>query len=387
MITKKTLFGIELRHYLGTSKKMKGEILNALERQTGMNRKSLVRAFRRLQLQDTRFTHHRGRTVYYTQDVVSALNEVWDAANRCCGELLHPVLSQYVEIFKRDDMWRYEEATTQKLLQISQATVKRHTTGWKCLGRKGISTTTPSAIKSRVPLFEGSWKDTTPGMGQADTVAHCGGSLAGEFIYSIGYVDVCTGWFIYRGQWGKSMNHTQESLSLIEKDLPWNMTMLHPDCGTEFLNQFVMKWCDEMHISVTRSRSYHKNDNGYIEQRNGHIARRWLGYDRLDQRELLPLLNEYYRLVCLYHNYFIPQRLCIHSEQLPNGKYRKRYENQAKTPLDRVLLRNDIDEDIKQRLVQDRLKYNPKLLVEKLRNMKYDILTENRRASLEFRFG
>ena len=387
MNTKKELFGIELQHYLGKTRREKKEILDSLVRQTGMHRKALIRAFKRLQLKDTRFSHHRGRSVYYDKDVVSALHELWDAANRCCGELLHPVVSQYVEIFQRDSMWQYSDTTTKKLLQMSMATIKRHTTGWKCLGHKGISSTTPSAIKSRVPLFDGNWKDTTPGMGQTDTVAHCGGSLSGEFVYSIGYIDVCTGWFIYLGQWGKSMNHTQESLSLIQKDLPWRLTMLHPDCGTEFLNQFVMKWCDKEHISMTRSRSYHKNDNGYIEQRNGHIARRWLGYDRLDQRELLPTINEYYRLICLYHNYFIPQRLCIHSEQIPDGRYRKKYEAQAKTPLDRVLLRTDIDQDIKDRLLEDRKKHNPKVLVEKLRKMKYAILTENRRRQSEFRVG
>lgn len=379
MNTKKELFGIELKHYLGTSSKKKGEILDSLERQTDMNRKSLIRAFRRLQLYDSRFTHHRGRRVYYTNDVIAALEEIWDSANKCCGELLHPVIGQYIDIFKRDNMWKYDDEVTIKLLEMSQATVKRHTTGWKCLGQKGISTTTPSSIKARVPLFEGNWKITTPGMGQTDTVAHCGGSLAGEFIYSIGYVDVCTGWFIYRVQWGKSMNHTQESLSIIQKDLPWNMTMLHPDCGTEFLNQFVIKWCDNENISITRSRSYHKNDNGYIEQRNGHIARRWLGYDRLDQRSLLAIINEYYRLICLYHNYFIPQRLCTHNEQLINGKYRKRYEKCAKTPLDRVLLRNDISNNIKHSLLDNRKKYNPKLLVNQLRKLKYVILSKNRR--------
>ncbi len=218
-------------------------------------------------------------------------------------------------------------------------------------------------------------------MGQIDTVAHCGGSLAGDFMYSCGYVDVSSGWLAYTIQWNKGMEATKESLKHIQSKLPMVLNHVHPDCGTEFLNSIVMSWCEEEKIDVSRSRSYHKNDNGYIEQRNWHIARRWLGYERLGARELLPRIIEYYDLICLYHNHLIAQRLCIATKELPNGKHRKVYEKKGMTPYQRLLANPKVAKEIKEKLKQEHGKLNPKILHDRLAKMKCDILQANRRAT------
>src|SRR3990167_10914985 len=383
MNTKKELFGIELWVYLKASKKKKGEILDSLHRQTGMWRESIMRSFKRLQMESSyTLKKRRGRSVYYTPDVIGALKEIWLSANSCCGELLHPVIAEYISIFKRDKMWNHNDEATGKLLAMSMATVKRRVNGWQCeSGRKGISTTTPSAIKERVPIFQGSWHQVSPGMGQIDTVAHCGGSLSGDFIYSCGYVDVSSGWFHYTAQWNKGMEATKESLKHIQKQLPFPLLHIHPDCGMEFLNQIVMKWSEDEKIEISRSRSYHKNDNGYIEQRNGHIARRWLGYDRLGNKELLPKIIKFYELICEYHNHFIAQRLCIGTKLLPNGKHRKVYEKNGRTPFARLCANEKISEAIKEKLRTEYEKLNPKILHDKLLKIKYDILQTNRHTT------
>ena len=382
MQTKKELFGIELDRYLKAGKKEKGRILDALQRQTGMWRESIMRGFRRLQLQSAGDKKKRGRKTYYTGDVCAALNEIWEAANQCCGELLHPVIAEYVSILKRDAMWNYEDTTTDKLLAMSMATVKRKVSGWQCeRSGRGISTTTPSSIKARVPLFQGSWHEVPVGMGQIDTVAHCGGTLVGDFGYSAGYVDVSSGWIGYRMQWNKGMEATKESLETIRKSLPFPLRHIHPDCGTEFLNDIVMTWCGEKKIEVSRSRSYHKNDNGYIEQRNGHVARRWLGYERIGYRELLPKINRFYELVCIYHNHFIAQRLCIGTKTLGNSKHRKVYEKKALTPYARLCANLKVGENIKKCLMEKHQTLNPKILHDKLIKMKCDILKANRHAT------
>jgi hypothetical protein len=294
------------------------------------------------------------------------------------------MIREYVQIFKRDKMWNRSDEVTGKLLAMSMATVKRRVSGWVCeSGRKGISTTTPSAIKERVPLFQGSWHDVPVGFGQIDTVAHCGGSLSGDFVFSCGYVDVCSGWIAYTAQWNKGMEVTKESLKHIQSRLPFSLLHIHPDCGTEFLNNVVMSWCQREKIEVSRSRSYHKNDNGYIEQRNGHIARRWLGYDRLGSRELLPRIIKFYDLICQYHNHFLAQRLCTGKTELPNGKYRKLYEKNGMTPYMRLLKNLTVAEEIKEKLQQEHEKLNPKVLHDKLVKMKYDILQANRRLTRE----
>lgn len=382
MQTKKELFGIEIKGYIKSSKKEKGRILNALERQTGMWRESIIRSFKRVWLRSIyNQPSKRGRKTYYTQDVYFALKEVWQSANSCCGELLHPIIPEYVNILKRDDMWQHGDVATGKLLAMSMATVKRRVSGWKCTNPRGISTTTPSSIKERVPIFQGSWLEVSVGMGQIDTVAHCGGSLAGDFVYSCGYVDVSSGWIEYVCQWNKGMEVTRESLKMIKRRLPFFLNHIHPDCGTEFLNQMVMTWSEEENIEVSRSRSYRKNDNGYIEQRNGHIARRWLGYDRLGSKKLLPKLNQFYEMICQYHNHFIAQRLCIGTKTLPNGKHRKVYEKVAQTPYSRLCANPKVNEDVKNKLKIEHQKLNPKLLQQKLSKMKYDILKANRLAT------
>src|SRR3989344_8620883 len=379
MQTKKELFGVELDTYLASTKKEKGKILDALERQTGMWRESIMRGFRRLQLASGYSPpKKRGRKAYYTLDDDIALKELWGIANHCCGELLRPVISEYIQVLERDKMWKHGDVVTSRLRAMSMATVKRRVSGWRCEGRRGISTTTPSAIKSRVPIFEGSWYEVSVGMGQIDTVAHCGGSLLGDFFYSCGYVDVSSGWVQYTAQWNKGMEVTKESLVHIESRLPFRLLHLHPDCGTEFLNQVVMVWADEKHIEVSRSRSYHKNDNGYIEQRNGHIARRWLGYDRLGSLKLLPKVKEFLMLVCKYHNHFISQRLCIGTKTLLNGKHRKVYEKISRTPYKRILANEKVEENIKEKLQIEHQKLNPKILHDRLTKMKCDILKANR---------
>lgn len=385
MNTKKELFGIELQVYLKASKKEKSRILDSLSRQTGMWRESIMRSFKRLQMESVYSPKKkRGRSVYYTPDVCAGLKEIWLAANSCCGELLHPVIAEYVSILERDEMWEHSDETTGKLLAMSVSTVKRKVNGWQCeSGRKGISTTTPSAIKERVPIFQGSWYEVPVGMGQIDTVAHCGGSLAGDFTYCCGYVDVASGWIQYTAQWNKGMEVTKESLKHIQERLPFLLEHIHPDCGTEFLNQIVMKWCEDEKVEVSRSRSYHKNDNGYIEQRNGHIARRWLGYSRLGNRELLPKIIKFLDMVCLYHNHLIAQRLCIGTKELPNGKHRKVYEKNGMTPFTRLCANESISEEIKSKLKIEHEKLNPKILHEKLLKIKYDILRANRDTTEE----
>lgn len=340
-----------------------------------------MRAFARLQKRSVfQPPKKRGRKAYYTDAEYAALKEIWVAANSCCGELLHPIIAEYIAIFQKDQMWTHSDLVTGKLLAMSQATVKRKITGWTCLGRKGISTTTPSAIKSRVPIFKGSWYEVPVGMGQIDTVAHCGGSLIGDFMFSCGYVDVSSGWIAYTMQWNKGMEATKESLEHIQSMLPFTLSHVHPDCGTEFLNQTVMQWCEREKIEVSRSRSYHKNDNGYIEQRNGHIARRWLGHARLGNRDLLPSSILFYDLVCLYHNHFIAQRLCIGAKTLSNGKQRKVYEKVGMTPYTRLLNNPTVSDAVKTKLREIHGKFNPKTLHDELTKTKYDILEANRRT-------
>lgn len=385
MGTKKELFGIDLNNYLQATKEGKGVILDNLERQTEMHRISLIRSFRRLQLQSSRDeVSKRGRKEIYTHECMEAIQFIWKSADYCCGDLLHPVIEERILIAKKLGLWTWNDEATNKVRSISISTLKRKIPKWRPEPiRRGISTTTPSAIKDAVPLFEGDWKEVKVGSGQIDTVAHCGGSMAGDFIFSCGYVDASSGWTFYQAQWNKGMEATLKSLQTTKDSLPFLLCMLHPDCGTEFLNSLVMGWCERENIDVTRSRSYHKNDNGYIEQRNNHVTRKWFGYVRLGHRGLVPMMNKFYTLLALYSNHFQAQRLCTGTKQVSSGKVRKVYESKAKAPYVRVLEKEYVPQEIKDRLFTEHQTLNPFALHEELINLRNAILKQNRTLTEE----
>lgn len=155
-MTKKEIFGVELKVYLKANKGERGSILDTLERQTGMHRKSICRRFRREQLRRNNDCHKVGRKTYYTPDTTTALHEIWIACGELCGELVHPIINDYVDILIRDNMWKHSDLTTGKLRKMSESTVKRKVSKfmWKRSG-KGKSTTNPSSIKKRIPVFCG----------------------------------------------------------------------------------------------------------------------------------------------------------------------------------------------------------------------------------------
>jgi len=334
MATKNEVFQSKLAIYVKADRAGKQKILDAVCGITNLHRKAAIRKFRVLQLRSPNQPEKRGRPVIYTSDVTFALKDIWLAASELCGELIHPIIAEYVAILKRDGQWRHGTETTTKLLSMSEMTVKRRVSKFMAgkTPRKGLSSTKPGALKELIPIFTGPWKDKPPGYGQLDTVVHCGSSLVGDMAFTVNWTDVATLWGGRRAQWNKGQHATQESLSEIRDRLPFVLLGAHPDTGSEFINWHLKGWCDEQKIEMTRSRPYHKNDNAYVEQKNGHVIRRFLGYRRLDTKAVVPLMNELYEVLDVYLNHFVPSRKCLEkvrigSKVLAKGwhKLRSRY--------------------------------------------------------------
>ena len=114
-------------------------------------------------------------------------------------------------------------------------------------------------------------------MGQIDTVVHCGSSLLGDMAYTLNYTDAATMTVIPHAQWNKGMEQTRESMKVIKSRMPFSWLGAHPDTGSEFINHFVMEWCREKKIDLSRSRPGKSNDNMYVEERNGHVIRKFVG--------------------------------------------------------------------------------------------------------------
>lgn len=335
-------------------KKKRGELIRLISAAIGLHPKSIPRAMKRLQLRGREKPKRPGRPRRYGPDVRSALFSAWEVGDQCCGELLHPMLGEYAAALKRADAWPHSEEATAGLLAMSERTVKRLSLRLqKKHGlRRGLSTTKPSALKSLIPVFKGPWRDLPPGKGQIDTVAHCGESVAGDFIFSLNYTDAATYWCLLRAQWNKGRRSTLESLGRIEADLPFPLLGIHPDTGSEFINWHLKAWCERQSIELTRSEPGKKNDNMYVEERNGHVVRKYLGYLRFDVPEIVPVMNDLYRSLGLYLNHFKAVRRQTSKDKV-GSKYVRRYERQGLSPYTRVLARLDIPAETKKRLTAE----------------------------------
>lgn len=368
METRNDIFREHLADYLSATKTAKTKVLDHVCFVSGLHRKAAVRKFRRLQLTSSRLPEARGRPLRYTPDVTLALKQVWEAASEVCGELVHPVITEYVTIFRRDSMWQHGNETTDKLLAMSEGTVKSRVSKFMAGKQpsRGLSSTKPGQLKEIIPIFIGPWDDKPPGYGQLDTVVHCGNSLTGDMAFTVDWTDVATLWGGRRAQWNKGQRATKDSLGAIKDNLPFALLGAHPDTGSEFINWHLKEWCDEQGVELTRSRPYHKNDNAYVEQKNGHVVRRFVGYQRLDCRDTVAVLNELYSVLDLYLNHFVASRKCLEKVRI-GSKYKKRYDK-GQTPYQRVLSRPDaeVSQLVKQGLKAEHESLNPLLLKQQI---------------------
>ena len=147
---------------------------------------------------------------------------------------------------------------------------------------------------------------------------------------------------------------------------------MHPDSGSEFVNFHLKGWCDEEKIELTRSRPNHKNDNAYVEQKNGHVIRRFLGYERFDRQETVEVINQLYDVLEVHLNHFVPNRKCISKVRI-GARYRRKYDV-AMTPYKRVLASEYVSKEDKARLRVTHLKLNPLLLQAKIDRLIQKIL-------------
>lgn len=376
MKTKIDIFNEHLAEYLKASKERKGEILSSVCLVTKMHRKAAIRKFRALQLRDPCKQERRGRSEYYGPDVTVALKEIWEIGNEVCGELLFPMIGEYIDILIRDKIWKQGDVATFKLRAMKLATVKRRVGNFlKARGRRsGISATRPSHLKNIIPTFNGPWKELPPGSGQIDTVLH-NDTMVGDAVYTLNYIDSATCLDIPRAQWNKGQEATLESIKEIKRRLPFPWLLAHPDSGSEFINYLAKDYFEENDIKYVRSRPGRKNDNMYVEERNGHVIRKMVGYINLTCREAVEALNEYYDAMTPYLMHFVAVRRMI-SKEKDNSKYRRVYEKIPMTPYQRILEHKAVTENVKKKLILEHEKLNPKILkkeMEKRLKKVYDI--------------
>lgn len=358
----------KLPAYCTASTPEKTTLITSIVTVTGMQRKAVIRALNRERKRSGwKAPPKLGRPRVFTAETDAALAWVWEQYEYPSAERLHGEIPEAIRIFARDGMWQYSEQATQQLLAMSLGSVKVRTTALaKQKGLlRGASTTRSGPLLQSVPVFFGSWAKKGPGHGQVDTVVHSGPKLMGTMVYTVNYVDVATYWQEPVAQLDKTAEATIGSLQAIAKRLPWKLRGLHPDSGSEFINEVSIAWTKRHRIELTRSRPHKKNDNCYVEQRNLVVVRKYVGFERYDCLSAVDVMNELYEVLRLYLNFFQPSFKLQGKAKQPGGKYKRIYDK-PKTPYQRVLARADIDQATKDSLTEQYEHLNPKLLRDKI---------------------
>lgn len=301
-----------------------------------------------------------GPARHYGPDVLDPLKAIWLAAEQPCSKRLAAALPLWLPAWEARH-GRLAPRLRRRLLAISPATIDRLLrpvrVAW---GPRGRSLTRPgSLLREQIPVRAEPWDTDRPGFLEADTVAHCGESTAGDFIWTITYTDIASGWTQCRATWNRGATGVVEQTHQVEAELPFAVLGFDCDNGGEFLNQHLQRHFSQRPtpVAFTRSRPYHKNDQAHVEQKNWTHVRQLVGYLRLDRPELVQRLNALYTRWCLLLNFFCPN-LKLREKCRQGSRIVKRYEA-ACTPCQRLLASRWIDRATKRRLREQLAALNP----------------------------
>lgn len=343
--------------YLKASKDKKGQILDEFIASTGYHRKYAIRLLR--QGSKPKGIKKKGKQKKYQGEVVQVLIMIWEICGRICSKRLQPFLPEIVGVLEQFHEIDLSDETKALLLSMSSATIDRCLSKERFEHRKGLSSTKPgSLLKNQIPIQTFTpWEDEKPGFMEIDLVAHCGGSLEGIYLYTLTATDIATGWTECVAVANKTQLAVSAAIHHIRQRLPFPLLGLDSDNGSEFINETLLRYCREEHITFTRSRPYQKNDQAHVEQKNWSVVRRTVGYDRFETPEQLALLNSLYSDLRLFINFFQPVFKLIAKEQ-SDGKTIKRYDTPS-TPYRRVLASDLIPLQNKVRLTHLFVSANP----------------------------
>jgi hypothetical protein len=322
--------------YFKASKEEKGKMLDEFTKVTGLHRKAAIRLLNRLS--QPRTGKGRGRPRKYGSLAAEALKAVWEAGDRLCSKRLQPFIPEMVKVLRQHGEQIIDVAMEGQLCRMSPSTIDRLLRNYRKVGgRRGLTTTRPgSLLKSFIPIRTfADWQENKPGFVEADLVGHCGESTEGFYLNTLCAVDVASGWTECLPVWGKGQERVGGAIHKIRQRLPFPLLGLDSDNGSEFINQRLFTYCHQQGITFTRSRAYKKNDSCHVEQKNGNVVRRLVGYDRYTSKAAYQCLERLYSNVRLYMNFFQPTMKLV-GKTRHGAKVNKVYDT-ARTPYQRLL--------------------------------------------------
>ena len=352
------------KRYREADRARKKLILDEFCENCGYARKYAIRILNASRKPKSRIKKAPGRKPQYDDPkLITVLKKIWFTSDQPCGKRLKAAIPIWLPYYE-DHFEALEDEVRLRLLKVSAATLDRLLRPIRAKNPKGLCATKPGTIlKNQIPIRTHFWDESLPGFVEADTVAHCGNSLAGNFAWSLILTDIVTGWTEGRATWNKGSAGVLEQIKDIETTLPFPLRGFDSDNGSEFLNHHLIRYFTEHpnQPAMTRSRPYRKNDNAHVEQKNWTHARQLFGYDRIDQARLVPLMNELYRdLWCPLQNHFCPS-LKLKEKSRNGSRYVRKYHD-PKTPYERVMDHPAVSDEIKTALREQHAELNPFIL-------------------------
>lgn len=335
-----------------TGKKARSRLLDEFVEVTGWDRKHANKVL----LGKCRSKGRRGKRgapIRYGKDLAEALKTCWLAMEQPCGKRMKDMLPLWARHLDCPEETRVE------LCRISAASIDRLLRGFKVTAGKKIRPPKPaSAVKALVEVRAQSWETTEVGWTEVDTVAHCGGDMGGDFIWTLTSVEIASGWTELRAVWNRGQQASFEGLESIWESQPFDLLGVDSDNGGEFLNFHLYHWLKKHGIHQTRSRPYYKNDQAYVEQKNHTHVRQFLGYKRLEHRELLDDLNDLLKLWSRWRNLF-----CVtmkqESKRREGSRQIRRHEKRGRIPARRLIDSGDLRQEERQKLENQLSTLNP----------------------------
>jgi len=355
--TKKEYLARIKDRYRHAGRRHKKIILDEFCEVCGHHRKHAIRLLN----QDGRKKKRKpGRPSKYGPAEIQVLENIWLNADRPCSVRLVGVIPIWLPHYEKH-YGQLEESTRQKILSAKPRTLDRVLRRVrKKHGSRGLSGTRPGQyLKHSIPIKISHADVHEPGYIQADTVAHGGDSLEGDFVWSLTFTDIESGWTLNGAVWNKGEYGVRQQLERMEQQLPFTIKGFHSDNGSEFINHHLERYYRdrETPVKMTRGRPGRKNDCPHVEQKNYTHVRCLLGYQRIEEHALVKTINEMYEAANLLNNFFQANRHLVFKERR-GSRYYKKYDH-AISPCDRLLASEHITQLQKTWLTELRLNLDP----------------------------
>ena len=366
MTTRKELIeGVGAR-YRGASLNERTKILDEFVAISGYHRKHAIRV---LGAEAEQERSRPARNRLYDEAVRQALIVLWEAGDRVCGKRLKALIPILIGAMERHGHLNLDAEIKAKLLQVSAATIDRALGDARSRvdGQRRRRTGVGAAIRRSIPVRTFSdWRDPPPGFFEVDMVEHCGGAKTdGDFVHSLVLTDIASGWTECIAMPVRNQSLVVEAMAIAATDLPFAMRGVDTDNDSAFMNQTVFDYCRDNGLEQTRSRAYKKNDQAWVEQKNGAIVRRLVGYGRLNGLAATQALAQLYDASRLYVNFFQPS-FKLKSKTRDGARVSKTYHTPA-TPCDRLLASPQVSETVKSKLKEQFDRLDPVLLLHEIR--------------------